>query len=246
MRKVKIGIAGNYLRTDSHDVFSGMERAYVNRDYVDSLIHAGAVPVILPPMEDGLDVLVEGLDGVLMSGGYDIDPALYGQDTKNTCGYTDRSVDQYYINLLHEAEKKNLPVLGICKGIQAINVAYGGTLHQDIATEVEGSLKHVQDAKRFHGTHEIQIKKDSFLGSVLGEKARVNSYHHQSVDHVADGFEVCATANDGIIECIAKKEGSFMVGVQFHPEMMAAFHNQDMERLFEAFVKVCHDQSNLL
>ncbi len=244
--KVKIGIAGNYLRVDAQNEFGGAERCYVNRDYVDSLLDAGAVPVILPPMVEDVDTLLDGLDGLVLSGGYDVDPKLYGQDTKPTCGYTDRSVDLFYLAIIKEAEKRNLPVFGICKGIQAMNVAYGGTLHQDINSEVEGSLQHVQSAKRCFGTHDIQIEPGSFLYEVFGDTIRVNSYHHQSVADVAQGFKVCARANDGIVECIEKEEGSFMVAVQFHPEMMAAFQDEDMQKLFRAFVKVCHDQSGIL
>jgi putative glutamine amidotransferase len=240
MKKPLIGIAANRL-INTGGMFPGMERAYVNNNYVTSILKAGGVPVMLPVIEDREDIMAqtEGLDGVLLTGGYDVDPALYGEEIRNECGEIMPVTDRFNIAVVKAAAERKIPVFGICKGIQIINVAFGGTLYQDQTVQVQGSLRHVQNAPRYEGTHEITTQEGSFLRSILGEKIRVNSFHHQSVKDVAEGFAVTARANDGIVEGIERKEGSFITGVQFHPEMMAEYDNETMIALFHGFMEKC-------
>ncbi len=240
MKKPKIGIVCNLLVMQNGDM-AGAYRSYVNHNYVTSLEKAGCIPVQLPVIYDldSVSDMVEGLDGVVLSGGYDVTPGLYGEEPMPQIGFTMKEVDDFYIRVIHEADQKNIPVFGICKGIQILNVACGGTLYQDLGTQVKGSYKHVQSAPRYTPSHVITIEKDSFLGSVLGEKAMVNSFHHQAVKEPAEGFRVTARAGDGVIEAIERTSGSFMAAVQFHPEMMAEFDNPDMLRLFQKFAEVC-------
>lgn len=240
--KIKIGIGGNLLIMQD-SLLPGMYRTYVNHNYVTSLEKAGAVPVLLPVLRDPEDIRVQlrGLDGVLVPGGYDIDPSFYGEEPQPELGYIMPEVDAYTISLIRMAAELQLPVLGICKGIQAINVAFGGTLYQSQDKEIRGCIKHVQAAARKQPTHSITILPGSFLSEALGTEIRVNSFHHQSIKKLAEGFRVTASAPDGVVECIERADAgqSFMCGVQFHPEMMAEFDNPDMLRLFAAFAAKC-------
>lgn len=244
MKKARIGVAGNLLIMES-GMFPGIYRNYVNNDYIESVEKAGGIPIQLPVISDLDDVYaqLEGLDGLIMTGGSDIDPSLYGEEVSNDCGYIMHEVDVYDLSLIKAADALGIPVLGICKGLQVINVAFGGSLYQSQKAQVKGTLKHFQDAPRYDATHAITIE-DSFLSSVLGNKTRVNSFHNQSIKDLGEHLTVTASAPDGIIEAIEKKEGTFMCGVQFHPEMMAKFDRQDMIALFSAFFKKCQEVSH--
>lgn len=243
MKKPRIGVVGNILIQES-GMLMGSYRTYVNHNYITSIEKAGGIPVLLPVLHNLEDVKeqLEGLDGVLLTGGYDVDPELYGEKISEKCGYVMREVDVFNLAVIHAADELHLPVFGICKGIQIMNVAFGGTIYQNQADDIKNCLKHDQSAPRYQGTHDIEIDKDSFIGHVLGSKTRVNSFHHQSLKKVADGFKVTAKASDGVIEGIEREHGSFMAAVQFHPEMMAEFDNPDMIALFKAFVEVCHEK----
>ncbi|MEE8808110.1 MAG: gamma-glutamyl-gamma-aminobutyrate hydrolase family protein [Lactimicrobium sp.] len=244
MRKMKIGLLGNLEQMDTKDVFIGTKRAYVNQDYVDSIAMAGGIPIILPVIADLDDVssMVSGLDGVIVTGGEDLDPLLYGEQVLPACGMCDTNTDRFFLSVIHACDELAIPVFGICKGLQAINAAYGGTLYQDIPSQVEKAIQHDQKRPRDQAVHSILIQPFSFLGGVLGDRVMVNSWHHQSVKTVANGFHVTATAPDGIVEGMEKDEGTFMCGVQFHPEMMAACGNRQMLSLFQAFLHVCQEK----
>lgn len=244
MKRVKIGISANTIVMGEANTIN-MPRSYVNEDYVISVEQAGGVPVILPVVKD-IEVLkeqLEGLDGLILSGGSDIDPAFYGEEPLPQCGYINPAVDAYSIALVKEAVRKEIPVLGICKGNQVINVAFGGSLYQDIPTSCTNVFQHVQLAPRNSPTHFINTENHSFLNELFGKRIRVNSFHHQSVKKVADGFFIGAKSDDGIVESIEKKDGSFVVGVQFHPEMMASHQDPNMMKLFEAFVGKCKENA---
>lgn len=240
MRKLRIGITGNILIMDG-GMLPGIYRSYVNNDYVESLEQAGCIPVLLPVISNLNDVKeqMEGLDGIVLSGGYDIDPALYGEHPMQGQGFTMNEVDRFYLAVIHAADEKKIPVLGICKGIQAINVAYKGTLYQDLKTQKASAGQHMQQAPRYSAFHQVETEEGSFLRGVLGEKEMVNSFHHQSIKDTAPGFRVTARALDGVVEGIEKEEGTFMAGVQWHPEMMAKFGHEKMTRLFEKFAEKC-------
>lgn len=240
MKKLKIGIAANILIMDS-GMMPGIYRAYVNNDYVESLEKAGCIPVMLPVLSDIEDVKaqVEGLDGIVLSGGWDIDPFLYGEQPLVQQGFTMREVDRFYLAVIQAGDTLSIPIFGICKGMQAINIAFGGTLYQDIGSQMKTCFQHVQQAPRYDATHKISIEKGSFLESVLGKEAMVNSFHHQSIKTVASGFRITARAGDGVVESIERDSGSFICGVQWHPEMMAKYDNKIMLQLFQAFAGKC-------
>jgi putative glutamine amidotransferase len=231
-----IGISGSII-IDQGGIFPGYERAYVNNNYINSVARSGGVPVILPVVTDHKIIYrqVENIEGLVVSGGQDVNPLLYGEEpeTKQGAIFPERDeFDQILIKTTIEAGK---PVLAICRGIQILNVAYGGTLYQDVSKKEGAFVKHEQAGGPSYATHTIQIEKGSLLETILGSECRTNSFHHQAIKDVAQGFKVTATAKDGIVEAIEKEGARFVLGVQFHPEMMAEKH-ENMLNLFKALI----------
>lgn len=211
--------------------------------YCEALEQAGAAPVVLPLSEnvDLLDIYIDKCDGLMVSGGQDIDAAYYGEDNMPYNGEISPYRDIMELKLIKKAILANKPVLGICRGIQVVNAAMGGTLYQDIYEQVKDRqlIKHSQNAPRWHATHQVVIRKNSFMWDVFKtEKVSVNSFHHQAVKDIAPGFEVTAWSEDGIIEAIEYSKTNFAVGVQWHPEDL--WKRDALQReLFKGFVNRC-------
>ena len=208
--------------------------------YSSCVARAGGVPLLIPRIDEPETVseLLERVDAVIISGGVDIDPIQYGKEPLRTLGQIsperddlDRAVVGYVL------ANAMLPVLGICRGIQALNAFAGGSLHQDIPSCTGSQLQHSQKAPGWYGTHSIDIEGDSRLSRALQTTAiRTNSFHHQAVDQLAPGFRIAARSTDGVVEAIEREACPFCVGVQFHPELMAESGGQ-MMALFETFVR---------
>jgi len=220
---------------------SGGEKFWFKRNYASAVWKTGGVPFALPHLEgmtDDLEEMVGPIDGLLLSGGTDLDPNYFGQEPKFELNEIDPIRDRLEIDLAKLALKEEIPVLAICRGIQILNVAAGGNLYQDLGKQRENGLNHYQDAPRWHPTHEVRIDRGSTLYDVIGkEKIKVNSLHHQNVMDVGRGFEVAARSSDGLIEAIEQRESRFQLGVQWHPEAMVD-NDENSFRIFSRFVEV--------
>ena len=229
-RKPVIGITPS----PSEDVFNhGTFRRYsLAATYVDSVLAAGGMPVILPESETDLQSILDTVDGLILSGGSDLDPMLYGDSTLHETTYgVDAERDAFEIALFRLAVEQDKPVLGICRGIQSINVALGGTLIQDIDSTLPDAIRHRQHSAGKSQTdvsHEVTIvDEQSPLFAAIGNKrVLVNSYHHQSVREPAPDLRIAAVADDGVIESLWHPGMSFLLAVQWHPEMLAAGHDE--------------------
>ncbi|WP_445505711.1 gamma-glutamyl-gamma-aminobutyrate hydrolase family protein [Niallia sp. 03091] len=233
-KKPVIGITGAYVFHNKC-----MEGTYTHHDYQKTIAKNGGLPIILPFVQEELaEEMVEQCDAILLSGGEDVDPSMYKQDPHQMLGATTPLRDKVEWNIIKAAMRRNLPILAICRGVQILNVALGGTLIQDIPSVVKDSIKHSQTVDRSWDTHWIKVDENSRLAAILGDTTvRVNSLHHQAIDQVGHDLQVVAQSADGIIEAVEHTNYSnFLLGIQWHPESMAAT-NEQMNQLFAEFVQ---------
>ena len=213
----------------------------VSGTYIQAILKAGGKPVIIPVMTDGIVLrdIIKDLDGLVMIGGEDFDPLYYKEKAIDPdINDIDSIRDIYDLVLLKLATDRNIPLLGICRGEQAMNVAFGGTLYQDIPTQhKDKSIKHSQSEPRDIGTHTVSITKDSQLAKILEQtEISTNTYHHQAVKRVAPGFRAVGQTSDGIVEAIEAYPDRKMIGVQWHPEGHIAGGDTTMLKLFKFIV----------
>lgn len=214
-------------------------------DYLESIRRAGGEPVEVEAKGETPAAIVARVGGVLLTGGGDVDPGLYGEARHATYEAAEPGRDEFEIALARAAVEADKPLLAICRGMQVLNVAMGGTLVQDIPTEVAGALTHAITEPRFAIAHEVWVSKDSRLWTIMsdkldGESLQVNSRHHQGVKLVAPGFQVSATAPDGVIEAMERPDGTFCVAVQWHPENF--WRTGEFRPLFEHFVRAVEER----
>ena len=216
----------------------------MNRRYLLALAEVGALPFLVPLLDDDEDTLrglYDRLDGVFIAGGVDVDPASYGEDRHALCGRTDPPRDRVELLFSRWALADEKPLLGVCRGMQVLNVARGGTLYQDCTDQYPGAHKHDyfpnDGYARDYLAHAIRVAPGSRLHDAFGaETADVNSMHHQGVKTPGAGLAATAFAPDGLVEALEAEGGGFAVGVQWHPEMLIDRH-AGTRRLFEAFVE---------
>lgn len=214
---------------------------YLNRAYVWAVENAGGTPIILPVTREpaAISRYLGLLDGLLLSGGVDVDPACFGEERHPQLGTVDDDRDTTELPLIREALKQDMPVFAICRGIQSLNVALGGSLYQDIPSQVPSPIHHQQsDLKipRSQPSHAVRVVPGSRLHSIVeAEEIRTNSFHHQALKQVADRLVVTGYAEDDIIEAVESPNHRYLVAVQFHPEETAP-NDLASRRLFEAFV----------
>ena len=209
--------------------------------YAESIIAAGGAPLLVPinfPLQAVPDLLNK-LDGLLLSGGGDIDPSVYPANEPFKCEEVLPERDQLEFEILRQAPQFDLPVLGICRGMQVINVFRGGTLYTDIPSQYATSLRHstAEERGRAYLSHEVTIEADSQLHKILGENTlKVNSFHHQAALKIGKDLQVVAHASDGLVEAVEDRSMRFFVGVQWHPECLQAVASAH-RALFTAFVE---------
>jgi putative glutamine amidotransferase len=215
-------------------------RSGTPNDYLESLRLAGADVVVLDAATDDPDAIVATADGLMLLGGHDVDPALYGQPAHPTFEPAAPGRDAFELALARRAVASERPLLAICRGVQVLNVALGGTLVQDIPSQVTSPLVHsVREKPWGRLVHAVDITPDSLLAGLLGDlvaagRCEVNSRHHQSVGTVGAALRVTATASDGVIEAVEHVDHPFCVGVQWHPENF--WQTGRFQRLFDAFL----------
>lgn len=238
-RKPIIGITPTPM-DDSQD-HGDFHRYAIANTYTQAVEAAGGVPLVIPPQSGNISEILDTIDGLLLSGGGDIDPAHYGDDYVHEKTYgIHAGRDELELALAKAALERDMPVLCICRGIQILNVALGGTLYQDVPSEFSDEISHRQQEQSIpkeEPGHDVAVEPGSLLADVYGASTiAVNSFHHQSLKEIAPGLKVAATAPDGTVEAVEHPERTWVLGVQWHPEMMFKVH-QEHARPFEALVE---------
>lgn len=234
-------LPGRSASREDPDRADGLPIQMMNQAYISALQRAGLTPLVIPlgtPVPDRWD----WVDGLVLPGGADVKPARYGAAAHPTSEW-DEPLDELEFRLFEWATSQGIPVLGICRGLQVINVALGGTLWQDLPSQRAQGVGHTRQGPRDRLTHRLLVEPESRLHRILGAaEYSVNSLHHQGVDRLGRGLRASARSEDGLIEAIESTDGSFLLAVQFHPEELAEAH-PFARHLFEAFAEECRQHS---
>jgi putative glutamine amidotransferase len=236
----RIGITTGIVTTTTNDE---VRTTYtVPSDYIRSVSTAGGLPILLPPERPHVDAFLDLVDGLVLIGGADIDPARYGDEPHPATAGVNADLDIFEITLLNRAWDRDIPTLCICRGIQVLNVARGGTLIQDLPDQAPSPIGHQQRVlgkKRGAIGHSVQLADGiNPLREIMGgETVEVNTFHHQAIRDVAPGLDVLATAPDGIVEAVHDQSRTFLLGVQWHPEGMAAERAEELALFQELIAK---------
>lgn len=243
MAKPLIGLTTTRIHRRSNPLAFG-----ANKPYSQSISDAGGLPVLIPSnvADDDLEGLLARLDGILFTGGYDIDPLQYGNPAHPKVAGIDADRDQLEIRLVKELIRLEKPFLGICRGFQVINVALGGSLYEDIAQQVPAALQHDNhDRPRDYLAHPVNVQAESRLAGILGEHPiRVNSLHHQGINRLAGQLVASAHAPDGLVEAVELPTHPFLIAVQWHPEELQ--EHPPMRKLFQEFINNCCPEKNTM
>ncbi len=215
----------------------------VTRTYVEAIERAGGLSMMIPNLDASrAPDYLDRVDALLLTGGDDPDPALFGEEPHPNIELVDSRRDLFEIALVRGAVDRGLPVFGICRGAQLLNIALGGDIYQDIAAQTDSSLQHTQRRLDDGPWHEIDVEPNSRLGALLkdslsGQSMRVNSFHHQACRRAGEGLSVCARARDGLPEALEKRDHRFFLGVQWHPELGGS----GSDALFSAFIEAARE-----
>lgn len=222
----------------NHECRSPLGQSHLGNTYVVSVTKAGGIPVIIPSVmnQDDMDRYIALCDGFLFSGGIDISPSFYGEDSHLKLGATSQALDEVQIPLMKKVLDAKKPVLGICRGHQVLNVASGGTLYQDLSEKDDVFVKHFQETDPGDAAHRVFLQPDSLLSGIFKECISTNSYHHQAVKTTGPDVRVIARSDDQIVEAIQLTDYPYGLGIQWHPEAMFAHGDESMRPLFESFI----------
>lgn len=225
----------------SYEKNENAERIFLNEDYLRAIRHFGGIPVLIPATagEEEQAMLLNLCDGLVLTGGNDIDPALYGEEVLNDTVEPAPERDAGEYRLCDMALERKLPILGICRGLQMLNVYFGGTLHQDIPSQCPSDVKHRMEEPWHRTEHDCLVHGASPLFSLLGQETiHVNSHHHQAVKDIAPGLRAMGKCSDGIVEALWKPGDTLLWAVQWHPEKIWDIEASSA-RIFRAFIDAC-------
>ncbi|WP_100012538.1 gamma-glutamyl-gamma-aminobutyrate hydrolase family protein [Lentibacillus sediminis] len=233
--KPLIGVTAS-METDQSQYF------VTNRN-IKAILQAGGMPVILPYLlkEEDVGQIARQLDGLYATGGYDIDPTLFGEEPHPNLGTIIPARDHSEIFLMKRLLEDGKPILGVCRGAQTLNIAAGGDMYQDIYAQIDSDLlQHTQKAPVEHGSHYVDVLPGSLLHKLTGtETLKVNSLHHQANRDVSESFQISGKANDGVVEAVESKTHLFALGLQWHPEAMVLAGDEASEAIYQGFVRAC-------
>ena len=224
--------------TASTKIVNDSIKVTVNRPYTDAILAAGLIPLVVPPMsEDGAEAILDSVRGLVLTGGEDVDPAYFGAERHPATGPANDLRDRIELSLAKEAAARRMPTLAICRGVQVLNVALGGTLVQDIPSELKTAIEHDAETARSSRVHAVDIDEGTRLAGIVGSrKITTNSFHHQSVDRLAAGLCTVAKSSDGVVEALECADRAWWaVGVQWHPEELTGTTEDWDRKLFAAF-----------
>lgn len=235
MKKSKIGIVSTLFLDNK------INRISVSSDYLNAIEKSAGLPVIIPFTSnlENIDAYITLCDGFLFTGGIDINPYFYNKDPHKELGEFNSKLDLFQISLMQNVILSKKPFLAICRGIQILNVACGGSLYQDFSEVPHPTIQHYQKSARYDPLHLITIDSQSLLYNLFGESLYVNSFHHQCINQLGHNLKISALSPDHIIEAIELKNYEFGLGVQWHPEMML-LDNDQMMPLFSKLIETSH------
>ena len=234
-----VGISSSIIKEQNEEAFLGYERSYVNEDYIKSVIKNDATPMIIPfnTNDEIIKKQLSSVDALILSGGHDVNPLNYNNQPREKLGQTFDKRDKFDLKLIKYALEKDIPVLGICRGLQILNVYFGGSLYQDLSYDKKIYIKHDQQYNPKNISHTVELTQGSKLYDIFSKNIiSVNSFHHQTIDNLADGLIASALSPDGVIEAIEHKDYKFVVGVQWHPEMLHEV-DESMNLIFKALIE---------
>lgn len=216
--------------------------------YLKSVEKAGGIPLIIPITEDSeaIERFSQMCDGFLIPGGIDVSPLTYGEDPHPLLQMCDLTYDRFETALIQRIDELGKPMLGICRGIQIINTAFGGTLWQDVSLQEGETMKHLQsEMSAASVSHKVSIEKGTLLHQLYGDELYTNSFHHQAVKKTGRGLIVSARTSDGTVEAIEGTGSSFLLAVQWHPECFISLNDNPMMKIFDALIAACNQRKTL-
>lgn len=219
---------------------------FVSPDNIEAIVRSEGLPIMLPYLTDYVQIndLANKLDGLYLTGGGDIDPILFGEQPHQQLGDVMPARDHFELVLIRRMIELGKPILAVCRGVQILNIALGGDMYQDIYAQIDRELiQHQQQAPKYHPSHHVTVAKGSLLHQLTGkERLRVNSRHHQANRKIASSLKICAKAEDGMIEAIEGVGGTFILGLQWHPENMAKKNDPASLAIYRGFIQACKER----